>query len=97
MAVETRAFDPAAYLTTPEGIEEYLTAAFETHDSAFIADALGVVARAQNMSKLSRDTGLTRQTLYQALSPTGNPEFGTIVKVTQALGFELVPKRVVAA
>jgi len=89
--LETRLFDPAEYLTTTGDVEEYLVAAFETEDAPFIADALGVVARARGMTQLAADTGLSRQTLYKALSETGNPEFATIMKVAHALGFRLIP------
>ena len=92
MAIETRAFDPAAYIDTPEAMEEYLIAAFETEDATFIATSIGVVARARGMSKLAEETGLTRAALYKALSPEGNPEFGTVLKVLKALGLGLSPR-----
>jgi len=94
MPVETREFDAARYLETDEAIEEYLAAASESGDPQQIAQALGVIARARGMSDLSRATGLPRQSLYKALSGEGNPEFGTITKVADALGFKLslVPK-----
>jgi probable addiction module antidote protein len=66
MPLETHPFDPAAYLTTPEGVEAYLRAAFETDDPTEIADALGVVSRAAGMSKVAKDTGLTRPALFKA-------------------------------
>ena len=96
MALATTPFDPSDYLNSAEGIEEYLIAAFETEDPAFITDALGVVARARGMTALASDTGLTRQALYKALSLGGNPEFATIMKVARALGFRLAPVRVSA-
>ena len=96
MALATTPFDPADYLRSAEGIEEYLIGAFETQDAAFIADALGVVARARGMSALATDTGLSRQALYKALSHGGNPELATIMKVARALGFRLAPERVSA-
>lgn len=92
MAIKTRPFDPSVYLTTPEAIEEYLIAAFETGDASFIGHSLGVVARANGMTRLAESTGLTRQTLYKALSVDGNPEFGTILKVMHAFGFKLAPE-----
>ncbi|HEX9243789.1 MAG TPA: addiction module antidote protein [Anaeromyxobacter sp.] len=58
-------------------------------DPAFITTALGNIARARGMSQLARKTGLTREGLYKALSPGGNPEFGTVMKVIRALGLEL--------
>jgi probable addiction module antidote protein len=92
MALQTRPFDPAEFLDTPDAIQEYLASAFESGDFATIADAIGVVAKARGMGELARETGLTRQSLYKALSPTGNPEFATILKVTHALGFKLTPE-----
>jgi probable addiction module antidote protein len=82
-------FDAAAYLDTPETIAVFLTEAFETGDAAFISHAIGVVGRAKGMSALSRETGLSRESLYKALSPTGNPELATIMKVLKALGLRL--------
>lgn len=89
MVPELREFDASKYLDTDEGIEEFLLAAFETGDPAFIARSLGVVAKARNMSKLAREVGMSRSALYRALSGEGNPEFGTIAKVMRALGFQL--------
>ncbi len=69
----------------------YLEACIEEagDDPSFIVHALGVVARAKNMSQLARDTGLTREGLYKALSSEGNPTFATVAKVAKALGFKL--------
>ncbi|MBX9946998.1 MAG: putative addiction module antidote protein [Reyranella sp.] len=92
MTLETRPFDPAAYLDSPEAILAYLEGAFSEGDAGEIADALGVVARARGMSQLAEDTGLTRQALYKALSSEGNPEFATVLKVVRALGFRLHPE-----
>lgn len=89
MRTKTHPFDPAEHLGTPEAQAEYISAALETGDAAFIADSLGVVARARSMSQLARDTGLRRESLYKALSAEGNPEFATIMKVVQALGVKL--------
>jgi probable addiction module antidote protein len=91
MATQTRPYDSALVLDTPEAIEEYLIDAFESEDPAVIAQALGVVARARGMSQLAAETGLTRQSLYRALSAEGNPEFATVLKVAHALGFKLNP------
>jgi len=66
------------------------------NDAAFIAKALGTIARAKGMSQLSRDTGLGRESLYKALSGQGNPSFATILKVTAALGIQLQAQRVQA-
>jgi probable addiction module antidote protein len=91
MVLKSSPYDSAEYLDTEEAIEEYVVAAFETEDPAFIAYALGVVARAQNMTKLAEEIGMSRSALYRALSGEGNPEFGTIVKVMKALGLKMAP------
>lgn len=89
---ELSQFDAAEHLKTPEDIAAYLDAALEEagEDPGYFAHALGVVARAQNMSQLSRDTGISRQGLVKALAGDGNPSFGTVMKVTRALGIRLV-------
>ena len=89
MAETFSRFAAADYLTTPEDIAAYLEASAESGDPAAMAAALGAVARAQNMSQLARDTGMTREGLYKALAPGGNPAFGTVAKVARALGFEV--------
>ena len=91
MALATTRWDSAEHLKTEEEIRFYLEACLEEagDDPAFIVHALGVVARARNMSQLARDTGLTREGLYKALSVDGNPTFATVAKVTKALGFKL--------
>ena len=92
-ATKTRTFDPAEYLDTPEAMAAYMTEALETGDPAFVADALGVIARARGMTEVARDAGVSRESLYRALSAEGNPEFGTVMRVAQALGlqFSVVP------
>ncbi|MDP2135126.1 MAG: putative addiction module antidote protein [Sulfuritalea sp.] len=67
----------------------YLEARLEDGDAALIAHALGVIAKARGVTQLARDTGLSRASLYKALSGEGNPEFATIMKVVKALGFQL--------
>lgn len=91
MGIKTRPWDSAEHLETQEDIQLYLEACTEEagDDPAFILHALGVIARAQNMSQLARDTGLTREGLYKALSPEGNPTFATVTKVVKALGLQL--------
>ncbi len=91
MALKTAPFDAAEVLDTEEAIEEFIIAAFETEDPAFIARALGTVARARNMSKLAGEIGMSRPALYRALSGNGNPEFATITRVMRALGLKLAP------
>jgi probable addiction module antidote protein len=87
--IKTKPFDPAEYLDTPETIAAYLTEALETGDPAFVADALGVIARARGMSEVAREAGVSRESLYRSLSPDGNPEFATVLRVAQALGLRL--------
>lgn len=82
-------FDPADYLHTPEEVAAYLDSAFGSGDPAIVADALGVVARSRGMTQLSREAGVPRATLYKALSPSGRPEFATVMKVLHALGLRL--------
>ena len=89
MPLETTPFDPAEYLDNDEAVAGYLTDALETGDAAFIADALGIVARAKGMKQIADDAGLSRESLYRALSDKGNPEFGTVLKVIAALGLRL--------
>ncbi|NTG25059.1 putative addiction module antidote protein [Agrobacterium rhizogenes] len=89
MPLVTRQFDSARYLDSEEGVAEYIMAATESGDPKELAMALGVVAKTRGISDLSRQTGLTRQAIYKALSGEGNPEHGTIAKVAGVLGFRL--------
>lgn len=84
-------WDSAEYLKTEEDMANYLDACMEEagDDPAFIARALGTIARARGMTQVARDAGLSRESLYRALSGEGNPEFGTILKVVKALGLKL--------
>lgn len=91
MALKTTLWDSADYLKSEDDRTAYLEACLEEapDDAVFIANALGTVARSRNMSQLARDTGLTREGLYKALSKEGNPSFGTVLKVVNALGYRL--------
>ena len=91
MAISTTHWDSAEHLKTEEDIQLYLEACLSEagDDPALIIHAFGVIARARNMSQLARDTGLSREGLYKALSPDGNPTFATVAKVAKALGFKL--------
>ena len=91
MAIKTTRWDLAEHLQSDEDIKLYLEACFEEagDDPAFIVHALGVIARAKNMSQLARDTGITREGLYKALSTEGNPTFATVTKVARALGLQI--------
>jgi probable addiction module antidote protein len=88
---KTTPYDSAKYLKTDEDMVLYLEACLEEagDDAAFIAKALGTIARAKGMTQLAKDTGLGRESLYKALSGEGNPSFATILKVTSALGIKL--------
>lgn len=81
--------DSAEYLETEEDMAAHLEAALEAGDSALVAQALGNIARARGMTQIARETGLSRESLYKALSPKGNPEFATVLKVVRALGIKL--------
>ena len=90
MKLKTKPYDAAEFLTDNETIAAYLTEALNGGDPRYIAKALGAVARARGgMAGLARQTGLTREALYRALSETGNPELGTALKVMRALGIRL--------
>ena len=86
---KTRPWDAAEHLKTEDDMAAYLEAALEDGDPALIAAALGDIARAKGMSEIARETGLGRESLYKALSPDGNPEFSTVLKVVRALGLRL--------
>jgi len=85
----TKPWDAADHLETEEDIRAYLDAALELGDPALVVAVLGDIARAKGMTQIARETGLGRESLYKALSPTGNPEFATILKVVGALGLRL--------
>ena len=88
--VATR-YDVSEHLRTPEEMAAYLEACLEEAegDAAFIAKALGDIARAKGMSQVARDAGLSRESLYKALSGDRSPGFDTILKVVEALGLKL--------
>lgn len=90
-ALKLTKWDTAEHLQTEEDIALYLDACFEEagDDAAFIAKALGEVARARGMTQLAKDTGLGRESLYKALSGEGNPSFSTVLKVMNAMGVKL--------
>ena len=83
-------FDAAEFLDSEEAISAYLAALLEEGNARAFAAGLGDVARARGMSQVARDAGVSRESLYRALSGEGNPEFGTILKVMRALGLKLV-------
>ena len=92
-AVKTRTtpYDVAEHLRTPEEMAAYLDTWLEEapDDASGIAKALGDIARAKGMSQVAKDAGLSRESLYRALSAEGNPSFATVLKVARALGVKL--------
>jgi probable addiction module antidote protein len=91
MSIKTTAWDASEYLDSPAAIAEYLEAVFEDGDPSLIAAALGDVARALGMTQLAAQAGVTREALYKALSPTGDPRLSTFLGVMKALGIKLTP------
>ena len=92
MALKTTPFAAAEFLDTPEAQAEFITAALETGDAAFIRDAVNTVARARSMGEIAKSAGLTREGLYKALGEAGNPEFSTMLGVLHALGLGLTAR-----
>lgn len=88
---KTTPYDVTEYLRTPEDMAAYVDAwlAEAPDDAAGIARALGDIARAKGMTQVARDAGLSRESLYRALSADGNPSFATVLKVARALGVRL--------
>lgn len=90
-AMKTTSYDVAEHLRTPEEMAAYLDAWLDEapDDAAGIAKALGNIARAKGMTQVAKDAGLSRESLYRALSADGNPSFATVLKVARALGVKL--------
>jgi probable addiction module antidote protein len=86
---KTKAWDAAEHLESEGDMAAYLEAALEDGDPALVAAALGDIARAKGMTKVAQDAGLGRESLYKALSPDGNPELATVLRVVRALGLQL--------
>jgi probable addiction module antidote protein len=89
MPLEAKPWDAADHLDSDAAVAAYLEAAFAEADPSLIAAALGDVARAQGMSSVAQEAGLSRESLYKALSPEGNPELATVLRVLRALGMRL--------
>jgi probable addiction module antidote protein len=86
---KTTRFDAADYLDTEERQIAYIATALESGEPDFVRDALGLVARARGMGGVAKKAGLNRESLYKALGETGNPEFGTVMRIVRALGLTL--------
>ena len=93
MALETFPVDLAPFFESEDAQAELLNDALATGHPGYIANALGVIARARGMSGLAADTGFKRQQLYRALSEDGNPTLETLTRVMKALGFRLTAER----
>ena len=85
----TTSWDVSEHLETEEDMAAYLEAALAENDPALIVAVLGDIARAKGMTQIAKQAGLGRESLYKALSPEGNPEFATVLKVVNALGLRL--------
>jgi probable addiction module antidote protein len=92
MAVPTKKWDPVERLNSPAAIAAYVEAAFEDGDPSVIAAVLGDVARAKGMTEMSKQSGVSRDTLYKALNENGNPTLETLSAVMQSLGLKLTVK-----
>jgi probable addiction module antidote protein len=92
MAKRLAKYDPAKDLRSKEAVAIFLAEALKTDDAAYIAHALGVVARARGMSQIAAETGLSREQLYRSFSSRGNPTLKTTLAVMKALGIKLTAK-----
>ena len=93
MAVKTVAFKPEKYFTAADAQARLIASAVQSDDPQFLIDAIAVVARARGMTELAKETGMTRQALYAAFGPKGNPTISTVMRVLTALGMTLEVKR----
>jgi probable addiction module antidote protein len=89
MTLETTIWDPVDRLTSPEAVQAYLSAAFEDGDPCLIAAAIGDVARARGMTEVASKAGLSREALYKAFQPNGNPTLLSLTSVMRVLGLKL--------
>jgi probable addiction module antidote protein len=89
MTIELEKYDAAEFLSNENEMELYLKEIMSTGDQTLILSALGDIARAKNISDISKKTGISREGIYKALSGRGNPTFNSILKITNALGLKL--------
>jgi probable addiction module antidote protein len=89
MRIRLTKWDVVEHLQTRDDMVDYLDACLAENDPTLIAAALGDIARVRGMTQVAHDTGLSRESLYRALSGKGNPAFSTIIKVVKALGLSL--------
>ena len=93
MTEKLTVFDPAEHLKSDQAIADFMSAALETNDPAYVAHALGVVARAKGMTEIAGRTKLSREQLYRSFSSEGNPTLRTTLAVIEALGIQLSAKQ----
>lgn len=96
MPIETTRFDVQDYLKTPEDQVAYVESFLEDGNAELLAVALGDIARARGVSEFARETGLSREAIYKALAPGGNPTLDTLNRALRALGLRLAVKPLVA-
>lgn len=89
MTEKLTTFDPAEHLDSTQAIADFMAAAFETDDPAYIAHALGVVARVRGMTEIAKQTGLSREQLHRSFSAEGNPTLRSTLAVMRALGIRM--------
>jgi probable addiction module antidote protein len=92
MSKKLTTYDPAEDLTSDEAIAIFMSEAFRTYDTSYIAHALGVIARAKGITQIANQAGLSREQLYRSCSEKGNPTLKTILAVLKALNLELDAK-----
>jgi probable addiction module antidote protein len=90
--VATKAFDAAKYVQSQSEQQELLADAFASGNAGYIADALGIIARARGMADVARETGLTREGLYRSLREDGDPKLTTVLGVARALGVKITAR-----
>jgi probable addiction module antidote protein len=93
MALETLPFEPERYFQTDEAQQRLIAEAADSGDTAWLTHAIGIVARARGMAEVAKQTGLSRQALYAAFGPKGNPTISTVMKVLACLGLTLEVKK----
>nr|WP_224007936.1 addiction module antidote protein [Aureimonas sp. SA4125] len=89
MPIDTLPFDASNYLGDSSAQVSLLEDAFQSGETAYIAAALGVIARARGMTQVAREAGITREALYKALSAEGDPKLSTLLGVVRSLGLQL--------
>jgi len=88
MALKTKKYDTADYINTKEDVAACLAVALAENDTAFFLKTIGIIARSKGMTQIARELNLSRESLYQSLSPDGNPSFETVLRVLDILGYK---------